>query len=263
MKKKFTTKKSLGQNFLVNPSALSGIVEAGELSPEDTVVEIGPGTGNLTEKIIEKTKNIIVIEKDARLIEFLQKKFPTIKVIEGDVLKINPQDLGLNENGYKIVANIPYYITSRFIRQILDQTAGGWPKPKLIILTIQKEVAQRIVAVPPKMNLLGVSVQYYAEPKIIRHLAPGNFRPAPDVDSSVIKLVPRPAILDQDRESRFFTVVKAGFSGKRKKLANNLSSVLKIPKEVVAEKLQNLGVSKDARAQELALTDWLKIYNKL
>src|SRR3989338_3838064 len=173
MKPSIIPKKSLGQNFLVNPRILNKIVEAAEISEKDTILEVGPGTGNLTQKLAEKAGKVIAVEKDRRLIEQLKEKFKdaNAEIVEFDVLKLNIEtlieNLKLKIENYKIVANIPYYITSRFLRTVFEK----WPKPELIVLTIQKEVAQRIMAKPaqagkpPHMNLLALSVQYYSEPE--------------------------------------------------------------------------------------------------
>src|SRR3989344_1984409 len=189
-------KKSLGQNWLINPRILDKITVAANISKKDLVIEIGPGTGNLTEKLAQKAGLVVAIEKDRRLIDILKGKFKNqanIKIIESDILTLGIETL--NENGkfriedyhYKVVANIPYYITSRFLRKIFEE----WPKPELIVLTIQKEVARRIMAKPPHMNLLALSVQYYSEPEIINYVSKGNFRPIPKVDSAIIRLIPK------------------------------------------------------------------------
>ncbi len=206
-------KKSLGQNFLINTGILDKIAEAAELKKNDTILEIGPGTGNLT-----------------------------LKLVEGDILEFKPKEYDLKEGGYKIVANIPYYITSNLLRIIFEK----WPKPELLVLTVQKEVAQRIVAKPPDMNLLALSVQIYSEPKIIGYISRGSFRPIPKVDSAIIKLVPRLnnnlSVIDLEK---FFKLIKTAFSGKRKQLKNTL------------------GVNSTARPEELSLQDWLKLVGKL
>jgi 16S rRNA (adenine1518-N6/adenine1519-N6)-dimethyltransferase len=261
--KKFTTKKSLGQNWLANPGALDKIVKAAEISNGDTVIEIGPGTGNLTRKLIKAGAKVIVIEKDHRLINQLRSEFPEIEVIESDVLKldigelIKNSKLEINISDYKVIGNIPYYITSHLIRQILEK----WPKPNLIALTIQKEVAQRIVSKPPKMNLLAISVQFYAEPKIIGYLAPGKFRPAPKVDSAIIKLIPKEKIYS-DRE-KFFKILRAGFSSKRKMLINNLVTKAGLNGNEIREAFEKLKIDPNTRAENLILEQWLSLTNLL
>lgn len=247
MKMKFRAKKSLGQNFLANPRILDKIVQAAEISKEDIVLEVGPGTGNLTKKLAEKAKRVIAIEKDRRLIEELKKLFKeseNVEIIEGDILKILPATLNIQHSKYKIVANIPYYITSNFLRTIFEK----WPKPKLIVLTIQKEVAQRIMAKPPKMNLLALSVQFYAEPKIIAYISKNNFRPRPKVDSAIIKLTPKGEI-NKERVEAALKLAKKAFAGKRKQLKNTLG----------LEILKKSDINLKTRPEELSLSDWLKI----
>jgi len=206
-------KKSLGQNFLINAGVLEKIVDAAEITKEDTVLEVGPGTGNLTKLISERAGSVVAIEKDYRLIEDLKLKFPAIKLIEDDILKFKPEEHGLKDNAYKIVANIPYYLTSNLLRIIFEK----WPRPKLIVLTIQKEVAQRIIAKSPDMNLLALSIQLYSEPKIIGYISKGSFRPIPKVDSAIIKLTPKEGTNTEDNE-KVIEVAKKAFAGKRKQL---------------------------------------------
>ncbi len=254
-------KKSLGQNWLVNPHILDKIVSTTEISKEDTVLEIGPGTGLLTKKLAEKAGKVIAIEKDRRLIEPLKETFKNYlntEIIEGDVIAKAAFVIQRLPLQYKIVANIPYYITSNFLRTVFEK----WPTPTLIVLTIQKEVAQRIMAKPPHMNLLALSVQYYSEPEIIGYISKNNFRPVPKVDSAIIRL--RPKILEveppmevQPRE--LFELIRIGFSEKRKQLAGNLLKHLKIPKEKTTDALTKLNLNRTARAEELSLEQWQEL----
>src|SRR3989344_5100809 len=228
---KLFPKKSLGQNFLINQGILDKIIQAVEVEPEDIIIEVGPGTGNLTEKLAKKADQVIAIEKDRRLIELLKEKFKdsNIEIVEGDALEVDIGNLLLSsislaygrKVNYKVVGNIPYYITSNLLRTIFEK----WPKPKLIVLTVQKEVAKRIVAKPPDMNLLALSVQFYSSPEIIGYISRGSFRPMPKVDSAIIKLTPRNnehgAMNTADAHcslltDHFFKLIRAGFSGKRK-----------------------------------------------
>lgn len=251
-------KRSLGQNFLINPHILDKIISAAEISKEDIILEVGPGTGLLTKKLAEKAGKVLAVEKDHRLIPVLQenfKNYPNVKIIEGDILGIRItlaiQGLSL----YKIVANIPYYITSNFLRKILEE----WPKPKLIVLTIQKEVAQRIVAKPPRMNLLALSVQYFAEPKIIGYVSKNSFRPVPKMDSAIIRLNPKSEIPNPKQTEEIFKLIKVGFSGKRKQLAGNLLNKLNIPKENTLRAFEKLGLKSAVRAENLSLNQWQKL----
>jgi 16S rRNA (adenine1518-N6/adenine1519-N6)-dimethyltransferase len=264
MKKKYSTnalraKKSLGQNFLTNKGVVDKIINAAELNSNDLVVEIGPGTGNLTSKLAEKAGRVIAIEKDSGLISELKNKYRDragIEIIEEDVLKLTVEDLRLKDSGYKIVANIPYYITSNFIRTVFEK----WPKPELIVLMVQKEVAQRIMAKsPPKngkavsgqapMNLLALSVQFYAEPKIISYVSRGSFRPIPKVDSAIISLRPRVLNLKPELKKEFFKLIRTAFAGKRKQLKNTVGP----------EVLAGTDIKPESRPGALSLDDWLKL----
>ncbi len=269
-KLEISPKRSLGQNFLINAGILEKIVSAAELSLNDTVLEIGPGTGNLTKPLSEKAGQVIAIEKDPRLIEELHEKFKNtnVTIIEGDILKLDIEKLFENcklkiENcDYKVIANIPYYITSNLLRTIFEK----WPRPKLIVLTIQKEVAQRIVAKPPNMSLLALSVQFYAEPKIIGYISRGSFRPMPKVDSAIIRLTPLQGPLSEARlrgSEKFFKVAKAGFSGKRKQLINNLSKNFGIIRGDLLKAFKEVGIEPDVRAENLSLEQWLTLSKKI
>ena len=266
-------KKSLGQNFLINGGVYRKIVAAAEIKAGDTVVEVGPGLGTLTEYLAETGAEIIAIEKDHALAEYLKTKFAdqkNVKIIEDDILNFDPIRYTLNAIPYKIAGNIPYYLTSHLLRTIFEK----WPQPELIVLMLQKEVAQRIVAKPPKMSLLAVSVQYYAQPKIISYVSHGNFYPPPEVDSAIIKLAPRVQGIGYSEKSadagrwtldagRFFRIVRMGFAGKRKQLGNNLSGGLKLEKRFVEEKLKSIGIDPKRRAETLTLDEWQNITTML
>ena len=246
-------KKSLGQNFLVNPHILDKIVATAEVSKEDIIVEIGPGTGNLTKKLAEKAKQVIAVEKDRELAENLRKNFKdklNLEVIEADILKWTPQ-IG----DYKIAANIPYYLTSNLIRKIFEE----WPKSKLIVLTIQKEVAERIVAKPPHMNLLALSVQYYSEPKIVGVISKNNFRPIPKIDSAIIRLNPKSQIANSEQTEEMFKIIKVGFSEKRKQLASVLAKRFKLSKDKISNIFKKSGLDDKVRAENLSLEDWKRL----
>src|SRR3989344_2057421 len=190
--------KGLGQNFLIDKNILEKIIESADLKSGDTVLEVGPGIGTLTKELAQKAGKVIVVEKDQKMIEILKETLAVfsaqggsasggknIEIIQGDILKLSPKPYTLNP--YKVVAKIPYYLTSPLIRKFLEQENP----PQEIILMIQKEVAQRICAKPPNMSLLAVSVQFYAEPKIISFVPKSCFLPAPKIDSAIIKITPR------------------------------------------------------------------------
>jgi 16S rRNA (adenine1518-N6/adenine1519-N6)-dimethyltransferase len=264
-------KKSLGQNFLRDEQVLQKIITVAELNSEDFVIEIGPGEGVLTEQLAKHTKKVIAIELDDRLIPVLNEKFKNtanVEIVHADILNINlPELLGhwvskgtpsvpisapiLN---YKLVANIPYYITSPIIRLFLEQVI----QPKEIILMVQKEVAKRIVATAGQMSLLSVAIQYYAEVKILFEVSKDSFFPIPKVDSAIIKITPIRKF-NKITDKKFFRVVKAGFSAKRKTLPNNLGNSLQLDKKDICEKLKTLSLHENVRAQELTIVDWKKV----
>ena len=249
----FKAKKSLGQNFLVNQGVLDKIVTAAELDKNDTVLEIGPGIGTLTEKLASVADRVIAVEKDRRLIEGLKDKFKNsnIEIIEADILKLDISSLFRNlkleirNSDYKVVGNIPYYVTSNLLRKIFE----NWPRPELIVLMVQKEVAQRITARPGDMNLLALSVQFYAEPKIISYVSRGSFRPMPKVDSALLRIKLRRAQQSKEMAQRFFKLIKTAFAGKRKQLKNTIGS----------EVLKNTGIKSESRPEELSLDDWIRV----
>jgi 16S rRNA (adenine1518-N6/adenine1519-N6)-dimethyltransferase len=278
---KISTKKSLGQNFLINKGVLNKIINAAELNNSDVVLEVGPGTGILTEKLAEKADKVIAVEKDCRLIEFLKNKFSTksaeinnrhiaakVEIVEGDILKdfdiLKYQSI--KEGKYKIIGNIPYYLTSRLLRIILsseeenkkisENQKGGkgseiktkWPKPNLIVLMVQKEVAQRIMAKPPHMNLLALTIQFYAKPEIISYVSRGSFQPMPKVDSAIIRLTPM-LKTDPEKIIKVINLAKKAFSKKRKQLKNSIGQ----------EILKKSNINLNKRPQELSPDEWLKI----
>lgn len=256
-------KKSLGQNFLQDKQILSKIIEVADLKADDFVFEIGPGEGILTESLLKNSRGVAAIEIDQRLAENLEKRFKSKKnfeLINGDILKINlprlVEEQKLEIEGYKVIANIPYYITSPIIRLFLETK---YP-PKVMILMVQKEVAERICANPGQMSLLSVSVQYYAKPELLFYVDKEAFYPVPEVDSAVIGITPNFSHVAKEESRKFFRILRAGFSAKRKTLCNNLSASLKIDKKVVGGVLGEAGISKKARAQELSVEDWKKLF---
>jgi 16S rRNA (adenine1518-N6/adenine1519-N6)-dimethyltransferase len=254
---KINAKKSLGQNFISDRKILEKIANAADLTKADTVVEVGPGFGTLTAILAEKAQKVITVEKDHRLIEGLREKFPDsqrISIIESDILEISPDTLDIHEDAYKIVANIPYYITSHFIRSVFEK----WPKPSVMVLTVQKEVAQRIIAHPPHMNLLALSVQLYADAKIITTIKRGSFHPVPTIDSAIIKIVPKKQ-LPEVSITDFFQLIKMGFSSPRKQLLNNL----RIHKERAKAALEKIGISPTVRPEVLSLENWEHLFQEI
>ena len=219
--------KRLGQNYLQDASALEKIVEAAEIQKADTVLEIGPGLGSLTHYLSVSANRVVAVELDLKLVSVLRtilKPYANVRLIHGDILELSPKELGLPTD-YLVAANIPYNITSAIIRHLLESE----PKPRRIVLTVQKEVAERICATPPDMSLLALSVQVYGTPHIMAHISADAFYPAPKVNSAVVRIdiLSSPAIESQLLDY-FFQLIKAGFSQKRKTLRNSLSAGLRI-----------------------------------
>jgi 16S rRNA (adenine1518-N6/adenine1519-N6)-dimethyltransferase len=260
--------KKLGQNFLIDESVIKKIIKVAELKKDDIILEIGPGIGNLTLELAKKVKKVVAVEKDQRMIEILEKLLESldirnVQIIKGDILKLEPKTYNLKPKTYnlkpktyRVVANIPYYLTSPLIRKFLEEKCP----PKEMILMVQKEVAQRICANPPQMSILAVSVQFYAEPKIISFVSKKSFWPQPKVDSAIIKIIPRKSAYSISvNQLLFFKIVKAGFSQPRKQLANNLSNGLKIDKEKVKNWLLKNNIQPTQRAETLSVGDWIKL----
>ena len=298
-------KKSLGQNFLVDETHLARIAAAADLTPADTVLEIGPGLGVLTRHLAEQAGHVVAVELDDRLIPILRERFadqPNIRFVHADILAVDVADLLRDDEGrstedeeaatspapetnetvnkvdttrnsqfatrptqspipnhqspipnYKVVANLPYYITSAVLRHLLEAPQP----PTLAVVMVQREVAQRIVAGPGDMSLLAIGVQFYAVPKIVQKVPAGAFHPRPKVDSAVLRLDvrPQPAVADVD-PVRYFDVVRAGFGQKRKQLLNSLSSGLSTSKEQIRAALEAAGIDPQRRAETLSLVEW-------
>ncbi len=258
-------KKSLGQNFLHDPNALDKIIRAAELSPEETVLEIGPGTGALTDWLASVARRVIAVELDDRLIPLLQYRFsdyPNVTLVHADILEVNLSLHIRPDEPYCVVANLPYYITSAILRYLFEQPH----KARRLVVMVQNEVADRLVAPPGDLSLLGVSVQYYGRPRIIARLSPAIFWPRPDVTSALVRI---DTYADGERpvqvadEAQFFRVVRAGFSQKRKQLINALSAGLGIDKEAATTLLTAAGIAPTRRAETLTLTEWAALANQV
>ena len=254
--------KGLGQNFLQDPLALEKIVAAAEIQPSDTVLEIGPGLGNLTRYLAAAAREVVAVELDQHLLPPLKAvlaPYPNVRLIHGDVLELSPADL-IHEPDYLVVANIHYYITSAVIRHLLESS----PRPRRIVLTIQKEVAQRVCEKPGDMSLMALSVQVYGKPHIADHIPAGAFFPAPNVESSVlvIDIYPAPLVPSEYLES-FFRLAKAGFSQKRKTLRNSIASGLAITPASATDLLQSAGIDPQRRAETLSIQEWQQLVEKI
>lgn len=249
--------KHLGQNFLIDKTVISKLINGAKVLRADVVLEIGPGMGVLTQEIAKRAGKVIAVEKDPRMCELLKERlrdFDNIEIIQGDILKLKKNyELRIMNHEYKIIANLPFYITSPVIRKFLEAK----DPPQEMTLIIQKEVAQRICAKPPKMSILAVSVQFYAKVKILSYISKKSFYPQPKVDSAIIQIKPEKKYkVDTDK---FFQIVKAGFSQPRKQIANNLSKQLKLDKKKLNSLLLDKGVKPTQRAETLSIKDWINL----
>jgi 16S rRNA (adenine1518-N6/adenine1519-N6)-dimethyltransferase len=249
------TNKSLGQHWLHDRLVLQHIADCADVQAGDTVLEIGPGLGTLTSELLRRADKVIAVEFDPDLARKLPGQFPgkNLEVIHQDILSF---DLSTLPKGYKVVANVPYYITSKIVQLLM--TADN--KPAQVALLIQKEVAERLAAKPGDMSILAVSAQMFAEVSLGDVVPAELFTPPPKVDSQVVVLSVRAEPLFGDIDEKlFFRVVKAGFSAKRKKLRSSLSGGLGITKDASVELLQKAGINPDSRAEDLALEDWKRL----
>jgi 16S rRNA (adenine1518-N6/adenine1519-N6)-dimethyltransferase len=247
--------KNLGQNFLIDPVYLHQVAEAGEITQSDTVIEIGAGLGNLTIILARTAGEVIAFEIDSRFIPILESvtfSHKNTKIIQADILRVDLAQF-TRSPGFLVVANIPYYITSKLIRHLLN----GKTRPERIILTIQQEVAQRICAPAGKLSLLALSVQVYGSPQLIARIPAGAFYPVPNVDSAILRidLYSSPKI-KEDQLEIFFRIAKAGFSQKRKTLRNSLSGGLNLDRSIIERLLKVSQIDPNRRAETLSLTEW-------
>lgn len=295
------TKKSLGQNFLVDRVALDKIVEAAELSSNDCIIEVGPGLGVLTEELVKSAGKVIAVELDQKLVSILEERFCNVvisshpepprgwieggeksccihddgiltssrqggipqddsqkrnlSIINSDILHVKLNDLVGGCASYKVVANIPYYITSKILRFFLEAEK----KPETIVLLTQKEVAQQITAKPGDMSLLSVSVHVYGDPEVIDLVKSGSFFPAPKVDSAILRVKNIGWKVVDVSEKNFFRVVRMGFSSRRKTLLNNLSAGYQLDKKTTLDILEKAGLTERTRAQELSIEKWQEL----
>ena len=264
-------RKGLGQHFLIDEGVLKLITLAAELIPTDVIMEIGPGLGVLTKELARQGGWVVTIELDSKLAAILKQtlaSFNNVTIINEDILQIDPATLLQEQKAsfplvigspfsYKVVANLPYYITSPVLRHFLEASL----KPQIIVVMVQKEVAEAIVAKPGQMSMLSISVQFYGEPAIISYVPAQCFYPAPEVDSAILKirLYSQPPLEVTDKES-FFRVVRAGFSAPRKQIANSLAQGLELPKAECLSLLAKTSIVPQRRAETLTLDEWAKLW---
>lgn len=248
-------KKSLGQNFMHDPNTLEKIVATAQLMPDDTVIEVGPGTGQLTAELAKQARHVIAVEVDERMQPILEDRFADTKnvyFVYEDILKTDVLKL-VGTDDFVVVANVPYYITTAIISHLLE----NYRRPKRVVITMQYEVAQRIIAPVGDMSVLAVSVQFYGKPSIVSRLNPAVFWPRPNIDSAILAIdcYERPAV-DVPSDKAFFKVVRAGFSQKRKQLRNSLSGGLGIKNKVAGMLLEHAEIDPSRRAETLSLQEW-------
>lgn len=251
-------RKGLGQHFLVDKGALGRIVAAAELGPQEVVLEVGAGLGTLTRALAAAAGRVVAVEVDERLVPLLKGELadcPNVCLVQGDILSLDPAEL-MQGGPYKVVANLPYAITSAALRHLLESRSP----PTRMVLTVQREVAERIVARGGRMSLLALSVHFYGQPRLLFRLKPGAFYPLPEVESAVICVDrhPRPPVEVTDVEA-FFRVARAGFSQPRKQLRNSLAAGLGLDPQSVAEALREAEVDPRLRAERLVLEDWARV----
>ncbi len=253
-------RKSLGQHFLADSRIAARILDAAELSPEDLVVEIGPGRGALTRKLVERVKRVVTVELDSDLVAALPQRLENpanLTCVEADARTVDLVALIAPETRYKVVANLPYYAANPIVRRLLESL----PKPDILVVMVQQEVAKNMVAKPGDMGILSVATQFYAKAKMVCAVPSRCFRPPPKVTSAIVRLdvLPLPAA-DVASEENFFTVVRAGFAAPRKQIRNSLSQGLGIEPAVGGILLSDAGIAATRRPQTLAIAEWVQVY---
>ena len=252
--------KSFGQNFLIDRSVLNTIVEAADIQPDDQVLEVGSGTGVLTRELAKQARRVVAVELERDMLALLAKTtsaYPNIELVARNLLFLNPEEV-FAQDPYKLVANLPYYITAPTFRHFLESANP----PRLLVVMVQQEVAQRIIAEPGDLSVLAVSIQFYGRPRIIAQVPARSFYPAPKVDSAILRVdvKPQAPLLPEERDS-FFRLVHAGFSEKRKQLHNSLTHGLHSKNEQVRAWLAAAPIDASRRAETLSIEDWLRLWH--
>jgi 16S rRNA (adenine1518-N6/adenine1519-N6)-dimethyltransferase len=253
-----TPSKALGQNFLHDLAIVRRIADCAGIEPDDTVLEIGPGLGVLTDELATRARRVVAVELDDRLAAYLPSVLPpNVELVHADALEIAP--VALAGPDYLVVANLPYSVGTAILRRLLE----ALPPPRSLTVMVQREVAERIAASPPAMSLLAVSVQFYGIPRVLFRVGGGAFVPPPRVESAVLRIETRVPPLPVAEREPFFRVVQAGFAQRRKQLGNTLAAGLFLSRESVTDALQAAGVAPTERAERLTVGDWVRVYRAL
>lgn len=253
-----TPSKARGQNFLHDRRVVERIVAAAGIGPDDTVLEIGPGLGVMTAELARRAARVVAVEIDRALVAHLRRTLPeNVTLVEGDALTVDLSSL--LPPGYVVVANLPYSVATAIIRRLQEAN----PPPRTLTVMVQREVAERMCATPPRMSLLAVGVQFHGNPTLLFRVGGGAFVPAPKVESAVVRIEARDPPLPRTAWPDFFRIVAAGFAGKRKHVLNSLAAGLDLGREVVSAALAEAGVNPAARAETLAVDDWVRVYRAL
>ncbi|MBX4187478.1 MAG: 16S rRNA (adenine(1518)-N(6)/adenine(1519)-N(6))-dimethyltransferase RsmA [Candidatus Doudnabacteria bacterium] len=255
--KNLKPKDYMGQNFLVDEEVLSRIVKVADLKSTDVVLEVGPGLGVLTGELVDEAREIWAVEKDPKLFYHLKSEFAgekKIKLVNEDILRFHVSRNITSD--YKVVANIPYYLTSKLMQFFLEQ-----PNPPiLMVLMVQKEVGERVTAQEGELSILGISVQIYADVEIATSVSKNSFWPVPEVDSVILKITPRNKFPEITDRKLFFRIIKIAFAGKRKQIQNSLSHGLQLPKQEIGELLHQSQIDPATRPQDISIKQWIDLY---
>jgi len=253
--------KSFGQNFLVDRAILQKIIEAAELEQDDQILEVGAGTGVLTRELAREVRRVVAVELEQDMLTLLEKTaggHPNVEIIARNLLYLDPQDV-FGQDRYKLVANLPYYITAPTFRHFLESANP----PRLLVVMVQYEVAQRITAKPGDLSLLAVSIQFYGQPRIIARVPARAFYPAPKVDSAIVRVdLHAQTPLGPEERDGFFRVVQAGFSERRKQIHNSLTHGLHHKNEEIRAWLEAAGIEANRRAETLSIEEWLRLWHE-
>jgi 16S rRNA (adenine1518-N6/adenine1519-N6)-dimethyltransferase len=253
-----TPSKALGQNFLHDRAIVRRIADSAGISPDDTVLEVGPGLGILTEELATRARRVVAVELDNRLAAYLPTVMPpNVEVVHADAMTVVPSELAGPD--YLFVSNLPYSVGNAILRRMQEAS----PPPRSLTVMVQREVAERICAAPPSMSILAVAVQFYGRPRLLFRVGGGAFIPPPNVESAVVQIETHPPPLPRADHEGFFRVVTAGFAQRRKQLANTLSAGLFLHRDVVTAALAAAGIPPTERAERLTVADWMRLYQAL